>query len=196
MKKTTTTQINPSLLTPSPELEELQHLMPMDQADRERLKKDIGHNGVRDPIKVYQNEDGEFFIIGGLNRWEIALEQGIPAVDITIYEGTPAEISELVINDNFNRRHLDSKGKQKIIEYRLKQDPRQSNRQIAKKTGTDHHTVAKVRKAGEDKGEIEKVEKTVGLDGKERKKKVSPVIVGAGKPEIIEKLCPHCGKEI
>ena len=198
MKKTTTTQITPQLLQPSPELLELQHLMPIKSDDLERLNKDIGHNGVRDAIKVYQNNDGEFFIIGGLNRWEIAIAQGIDVVDVMVFDGTSAEYSELVIDDNFNRRHLDTKGKQGIIEYRLKQDPKQSNRAVAVKVNASHKTVGKVRKKLEMIGEIEKhgdkrggAREFKGVTAKEGNKKLNEAL----KKPII-KLCPHCGGEI
>jgi len=220
MKKTTTTQITPQLLTPSPELEELQHLMPMSREDRKALTTDIQKNGIRDAIKVYQNKDGEFFIIGGKNRWEISLELSLSDVTIDIYEGTTAEIKSLVIDDNLNRRHLTPSQKRTIAGEILKLTPKKSNRQIAKKAGVDHKTVGKEREKLEVSGEIEKVETVTTANGRERtrdvKKKVTPPVskkslddmpIKEAEKRVDEmmknttlkqhkKLCPHCGGEI
>lgn len=132
----------PQALQASPELIEIQALMPIDPLDKERLKKDIKENGIRDPLKVYQ-KNGQWYILGGYNRQQIALELGIDTLPVQEYEGTPDERRDLVINDNLNRRHLTSEQKTKLIRYFLKQDPGQSDRIIGKKTGTHHSTVSR-----------------------------------------------------
>jgi len=141
------------VLEPSPELVEVQALMPIDPADRERLKEDIAQGGIRDAIKVYKN-GSKYYILGGYNRWRIAQELGISTVPVEIYHIGPEERRDLVIKDNLNRRHLTREQKQRLIAYFLKQNPEQSNRAIAEKTGSDDKTVGKVRKQLESGAEI------------------------------------------
>jgi hypothetical protein len=191
MKKTTSMLISPKMLQISDELDELQYLMPIGKEDRKNLEEDIEKNGVRDPIKVYQNLEGEFFVIGGFNRWEIANNLELDQIPIDIYNGTTDEIKELVINDNLVRRHLTTEQKRKIAGFLLSQNPGQSNRAIAEQVKVDPKTIAKVRIEKEEKGEIEPVNATVGRDGVERKKVEKKAPTGIKKTS--NSICPHCG---
>lgn len=157
-----------NVLEPSPELIEVQALMPIDPADRERLKEDIAKDGIRDAIKVYKN-GSKYYILGGYNRWRIAQELGIATVPVEIYYLSEDERRDLVIKDNLNRRHLTREQKQRLIEFFLRKDPEQSDRVIAKKTGSDHKTVGSVREKLESGGEIPHVDKRIGKDGKVQK---------------------------
>jgi len=75
-------------------------------------------------------------------------------VPVEIYYLPEDERRDLVIKDNLNRRHLTREQKQRLIAYFLKQNPEQSNRAIAEKTGSDDKTVGKVRKQLESGAEI------------------------------------------
>ena len=163
--------ILPKALEPSPELLELQSLMPISPDDRYNLEKDIIESGtVRDALKVYHDrKTGKNMILCGLNRWQIARDRGL-TVNIEVYEGTREEFRELVINDNLNRRHFTTRQKQALIDYFLKRNPRQSNNLIAQKTRTTDKTVKARRVKLESNSEIPKFEKTIGKDGKARKK--------------------------
>ena len=98
----------------SPELTEVQALMPIDTADRENLRRDIEESGeIRDPIKVYADKKGNYLILCGYNRWKIAQELGWPTVPIEIMNLSLKEREELVWKDNLNRRHLTTRQKQK-----------------------------------------------------------------------------------
>ncbi|MBP7735992.1 MAG: ParB N-terminal domain-containing protein [Spirochaetes bacterium] len=221
MKKLTTMQVSPKLLQPSPELLSVQHLFPWNNDDLERTAADIRKNGIRDAIKVYQNADGEFFIIGGLTRHNIALEINMEHVPIDIYEGTTKEYTQLAIDDNYNRRHISNLQKRAIADHYLGETPELSDHEIARKAKVDHKTVSKVRKEKEAKGEIPKVEKRVGKDEKvrgyqpkETGKTSSPPKGGSGVPgkwkgdntdpirDMVRGVsggkakikCPHCGK--
>ena len=200
MIKTTTTQLNPKLLKPSPELLEIQNIMPIASDDRQRLENDIKLNGVRDAIKVYQNEDGEFLILGGMNRWDIETSCGIEVIPVDIYSGEPDEYKKLVRDDNLNRRHLTTAQKKSLIEYELERSPEKSNRQIAEETKTTHVTVAKVRKEKEEKGEIEKRETVISKDGAVRSSTQPerlPIAEPVKKQPVKKTIkCPHCGEEI
>jgi hypothetical protein len=163
--------MNPEELSMSPELSEVQPYMPISSEDRDRLKKDIQDSGeIRDPIKVYFNNNGQCLIIGGKNRWEIARELKWQYVPVEVLELSPRQRKELAIMDNLARRHLSSTQKSMIIEMFLRNDPVQSNRIISKKTGTDHKTVGVIRTKLESGGEIPQVKAIKGSDGKSYKK--------------------------
>lgn len=183
-----------SVLEPSPELVEVQALMPIDPADRERLKEDISKDGIRDAIKVYKN-GSKYYILGGYNRWRIAQELGIRTVSVEIYYLPEDERRDLVIKDNLNRRHLTREQKQRLIEFFLRKEPSQSDRVIAKKTGSDHKTVGAIREKLESGGEIPHLDKRVGKDGKLQKsiKAAPPSFISKGSKNIVlsEKLTNH-----
>jgi hypothetical protein len=184
MKKIGSGLKSPKALQAAPELIEVQAFMPMDPADLARLKADIMASGeIRDPLKIYlDRRTGNEYILGGYNRWQIALELGITPVPVDYYEGippepTPAELKkikqglkDLVINDNLNRRHLTAEQKRKLITHFLEQDPAQSNKSIAKKTGTTKETVKAQREQLETRGRISPPDKVKGTDGKQYKK--------------------------
>jgi len=169
MKKIGSGVKSPRALQAAPELIEIQALMPIDPADRERLRADIRESGeVRDALKVYRDRrSGDLLILGGYNRWQIALELELSSVPVDEYEGTPAARRELVVKDNLNRRHLTGEQKRDLIRYFLKQDPAQSNKAIAHKTGTTKETVKAQRAKLETGGEIRPLGKVTGRDGKQ-----------------------------
>jgi len=184
IKKTGESQYSIANLKAAPELLEIQSLMPIDPDDRERLKKDIQAHGVRDPLKVYR-QGNQLYILGGYNRWQIALELKIDLVPVHEYEGTPDEYRALVIDDNLNRRQMTTEQKRKLITYFLKQDPGQSDRIISGKLNVSPSTVGTVRKEINASVQIGQLNKRTGKDGKTRKipAKVKPVKHTA-KPEI------------
>jgi ParB-like chromosome segregation protein Spo0J len=154
-------------LKPSPELLEIQPLMRISDHDRDNLKKDIQGSGeIRDPLKVYYDENGDCSILGGFNRWQIARELGFKYVPIQIYELKPRARMELAVNDNLNRRHLTTKQRQDLIGFLLRKDPSQSDKSIARKVGTTKETVKSQRKRLESGGEIRPVKEVRGADGK------------------------------
>jgi hypothetical protein len=76
--------------------------------------------------------------------------------------------------------------KRAYIAKLLAENPKQSNRQVAQRTGTDHNTVGAVRADLEATGELPQSDRTEGRDGKARpvRRKVRPTMpVGRhGKP--------------
>lgn len=160
---------NPNELDISPELLEIQEFMPISVEDRARLKKDIETSGeVRDPVKVYFNKNGDAQILGGKNRWEIVKELGWQFIPVEVYDLPPKQRKELALMDNLARRHLTREQKNRIVEMFLKTDPAQSDRVISKKAGTDHKTVGAVRSKLAATGEIPRLKKRQGADGKAR----------------------------
>lgn len=74
---------------------------------------------------------------------------------------------------NIARRHLTQEQKRGLIREQLKETPEKSDRQIAVSLGVDHKTVSAQRDNLERTGEIPQLGKTIGADGKERRKPVS-----------------------
>lgn len=176
--------MNPSQLRMSVELEEVQHLMPMSADDRDRLRKDIEKSGeIRDAIKVYYDKDDNCCILGGYNRWQIALELGWSTVPVEIMNLPAEERRMFVVMDNLARRHLTREQKTKIVEMFLKETPAVSDRTIAKKVGVDHKTVSAVRGKMVSGGEIPQVKEIKGFDGKTYAAEKKPV----SKKEVTEK---------
>lgn len=196
MEKIAMITVSPKIIQPSKELEKLQYLMEMSVEDRNTLEADIEKNGIRDPIKCYQNTEGELFIIGGFNRWQIATNMGFTEIVVDIYKAdNTEEVEDLVIDDNLKRRHMTTAQKKAVADYKLSRNPERSNRSIAEETHIDPKTVQAIRKEKEDKEEIPVVAATVGLDGKERKKKRSAIATDHSLKTTLKNanLCPHCG---
>lgn len=162
------TQKNPALLKISPELQEVQDLMPMDGDDYERLKEDIRENGVRHPVICY-HEKGALYVLAGAHRLKAALQLGLSLVPVQTVEGERDEFSDFAIRENLARRHLTREQKQRLVDHFLKKGAGDSDRVIAKQAGAHHKTVAARRAALESTGEIRQLETRKGEDGKTRK---------------------------
>ncbi len=149
-------------IEPSPELLQVQSLMPISQVDRDALKADIQKHGIKDGLKVY-HEKGRHFILSGLNRWQIAKELGLESVPIDVIDIPKRKRKAYCIDDNLSRRHLTTLQKRTLVDYLLNETPLVSSRSIAKKVGVDKNTVESRRqKSG---GEIHHL-KRKGADGK------------------------------
>jgi hypothetical protein len=142
----------------------------MEGKDFDALVADIKANGPLERIVLYEG-----LILDGRNRYRALLAAGLdPAVanrftvDGTNFVDDPAAY---VVSANLHRRHLTREQKCELIARLLKKKPEASNRSIAKqlKVVTDK-TVGAVRRAEEATAEIPQLEKTVGADGKTRKR--------------------------
>jgi hypothetical protein len=86
--------------------------------------------------------------------------------------GDSTDPYEFVVSMNLHRRHLTSAQRRELIGKLIKTDPAKSDRQIAATAKVDGKTVAKVRRELELTAEIPQLEKTVGADGRGRKRPV------------------------
>lgn len=139
------------------------------------LKADIKAHGIVVPVEI--DQDGN--VIDGHNRVKIAEELKAEGtfLEIPLMKRTytsEKEKREMAYNLNLKRRHLDREGKRKIIERMLKEFPEKSNTAIGNTVGADHKTVGTIRNKLETTGEIPKLDKTVGQDGRART--TTPVI--------------------
>lgn len=162
-------------------------LLPMMGARELReLAADIERRGLQRKIDLHRNfRTDKEQILDGRNRLDALELLGRELVDskgklAAAYRGAvvttrdPAEVTAWVISANIRRRHLDAAQKREVIGKLLKFDPKKSNRQVAKVAGVDHKTVAAARAEGEATGEIPRLKKTRGADGKDRKVKTPP----------------------
>jgi ParB-like chromosome segregation protein Spo0J len=145
----------------------------MEGKDFDDLVADIKANGLREPIRLYENQ-----IIDGRNRYRALQRLGDPKhsrylpknfrylnLDCNSDDGARA----YVISANIHRRHLSAEQKRDLLVELVKASPEKSDRQLAKEAGTTHPTIAKARKQAEATGKAFPVEKRVGGDGRVRK---------------------------
>jgi hypothetical protein len=133
----------------------------MEGEDFEQLKEDIRLYGQREPIDLYENK-----ILDGRNRYRACKDLGIePTFRDWQGNGSPRAF---VVSMNLHRRHLTNEQRRTIIALLLKEDPWQSDRQIADAAKVDHKTVGKVREALITSGELPHLKTTKGKDDKER----------------------------
>ena len=126
---------------------------------------------------------GEFYLLDGRNRVAALASLGYldgwpdrdwppwpPACDAydPITLGPDTDPYRFILSANLHRRHLTAAQKQDLIAAELKAQPEKSNRAIAKQINVDHKTVGAVRDKLVSTGEIPRLAKTVGADGKAR----------------------------
>ena len=173
-KISSTAYEKPSDIKISPELEEVQEMMPMANEDYNRLKESIQTYGkLREHLKGYQDKKtGTLFLLSGWNRLKIASELNFESVPFDVVEGleNETERKKYAISENLDRRQLTTEQKRELVKYFLRLNPEKSNREISDKVGVDHKTVSTQREKLESTGEIPQLEKTTGKDGKERPK--------------------------
>jgi ParB-like chromosome segregation protein Spo0J len=166
---------------------------PLGEEDLLALAADIKKHGLKQPVLIIEDKDGSTVLIDGRNRLD-ALEylgEKITLDNSAIFERLPAgtDIYASVISLNIHRRHLTSEQKRALVAKLLKADPEKSDRQVAIAAKADHKTVGKVRSKMEGTGEIPQLEKTVGVDGKARKKSAKKRPQKQTTPEVI--AVPH-----
>jgi hypothetical protein len=140
------------------------------------LAEDIKQYGLREPVSFIKDES-EFVLLDGRNRLDALELHGKEIThdtlnDSRIFKQLPAsiDVTAFIVSSNIHRRHLTAEDKRKLIGKLIKATPESSNLQIAKAVKADDKTVAKVRRELEATSEIPRLEKTVGADGKARKR--------------------------
>ena len=130
----------------------------------QKLREDIRLRGIQIPILV-DSAPGE--VIDGRLRKQVAAELKIKAIP-TIHVGrlSEREKADLRLAVNLYRRHLSRAQMRDLLSWSLKQAPGESDRSVARKTGTSHPTVARVRREMESGGTIYHLTTRGGSDGK------------------------------
>jgi hypothetical protein len=141
-------------------------LLLLGEAELRELAEDVKkQKGLLDPIVLYKAK-----ILDGRNRLAACKLAGIDPVYEWISDddlGASRSPIDYVLSKNMHRRHLTNEQKRAVVAAVFKEQPGQTNRQAAAKTGTDHKTVGSVRKEPESRGEIPHV--TTRADAKGRK---------------------------
>ena len=124
------------------EAHELANLLPMiDDANFANLKVDIEKNGILEPILLFEGR-----ILDGRNRYRAAKEVGrLSSGKFKMFEGSYAEAEAYVFSTNFLRRQMSAAQKQDVIFKMIAKYPNESIRQIAKRCGTSHSYVQKIK---------------------------------------------------
>ncbi len=147
-----------------PAFHSLANIDPMiEGADFAALVEDIRTHRLNEPIVLYQGK-----ILDGRNRARACAEAGVEPHYKEMAFGSDAEAKAFLDSANLHRRHLTPKQKRDRIAARLKADPTQSDRQIAKQTGASHPHVAKVRHELEQSGAVETVTAVTGSDKRQQ----------------------------
>lgn len=147
---------------PEPKLEvhPIARLLPeMTSGEKTELQRDIKKHGQRQPIILYGGK-----ILDGRHRYAACRELGVtPRTEE--FKGDASAATALVLSLNLHRRHLNQEQKRELVKALVKVDPKASDRSIAKTAKVDHKTVAKVRSAAVDGGEIPHHAERIGVDG-------------------------------
>jgi len=125
------------------------------------LVDDIRKYGLRESISLF---DGK--IIDGRNRERACIKAGVEpryrSIELNDHDAAVA----YVISKNIRRRHQTREQNREQIENRLRADPTQSDRQIARAVNVDNKTVGAVRKSAEAREEIPHVAKRTDSKGR------------------------------
>lgn len=165
---------------------------PMEGAEFDTLVADIKANGLHESIVLYGRK-----ILDGRNRYRAAQAAGVKLEYYHFIEfnaphrGQKSNKAErdaaaraFVISKNIHRRHLSVEDRDRLIVQLLKADPRKSNRQVAKLSGTSHPHVAKVRERAEKTGDVETVTTSVDTKGRQQPAKKTPTLPPASRPTV------------
>jgi hypothetical protein len=163
--------------TRRPRYKPLLDLPPLTPDEYTGLHQSIAVNGVLVPILV--DSDGpRRRIIDGKYRKKIADELGYDCPE-QVHQGDEEELRALARALNIARRHLNRDQKRQLVADQLRETPDRSDRLIGKMLGVDGKTVASVRAELEATADIPQFNRTVGLDGKTRRR---PFFQGYNQP--------------
>jgi ParB-like chromosome segregation protein Spo0J len=138
----------------------------MEGAEFEELVADIKANGQHARIVL---KDG--MILDGRNRYRACRRLGVePSFACEAYSDQIIDPAAYVVSANIRRRHLNREQRAELIIKIIASAPEKSDRQIAKSVGVDHKTIGAARAKGEQLGSIPQLKKTMGADGKARKR--------------------------
>ncbi len=141
----------------------------LSDADFAALKADIDRCGVLVPVEY--DEDGN--ILDGHHRVRACRELGIDSWPRFIRKGLSDDEKRTHARQlNIARRHLNQEQKRDLTADQLRETPALSDRAIGSALGVDGKTVRSVRTSLEATAEIPQLEKTVGADGRARRKPI------------------------
>ena len=152
----------------------------------EDLKESIRQSGQRETIALLGVQ-----VLDGRNRYRACKDLGIkPKVEQYTGDKDEASLLKFIEDKNEHRRHLTPEflklsraEKRQAIAEALKEDPEQSNRQVAEEVGVSDKTVQPIREELERRAEIPHVESRKDTKGREQP---------ASKPKDTSLWCSRC----
>jgi hypothetical protein len=162
-------QIQPHESKHKPSFHPLADIFPlMEGGEFDELVGDIKRRGLHESIIIFEEK-----VLEGRNRARACEKAGVePHYKELI--GTKEEATRYVISANIHRRHLKPSQRRESLKTLLKMNPEQSDRSLGRMIKLDNKTVAVERRKMEATEEIPQLEKTVGKDGKSRKRPAKP----------------------
>ena len=145
-----------------------QNMPPLTPEEYTALEASILEHGILSP--VITDEAG--VILDGHHRSKIASEHGISCPKQIVYGKTDTEKRTMALSLNLDRRHLSREQKRALVAESVKADPKLTDREHARRTGTSHPTVATVRADLEKRGDVESF--TTRTDSLGREQPVKP----------------------
>lgn len=141
-----------------------QYMPPLSDEEYAALRDDIRVHGIQTPIVVDENG----LVIDGHHRQAIAAELGIDCPTEAPAGLSDSEKRSQSFSRNLVRRHLNRDQRRQVIAESLLADPQLSDREHARRTGSSHPTVAKIRHDLEANGRLESFASRVSADGRTR----------------------------
>jgi hypothetical protein len=146
----------------------------MGKGELRALADNIKQYGLRQRVSIIEDKDGSPILIDGISRLDAIELNGeeIAAGNSAVFERVPAnDVLARVVSLNIHRRHLSAEQRRHLIKELLKANPEKSDRTIAKSATVSDKTVGRERRKLESTAEVPQLDKTVGADGKPRKRK-------------------------
>ena len=154
----------------------------MGEAELRELADDIAKHGSETRIDLYHDMKADkFSLVDGRNRLDALEMTGAKIFDdkgkvqerfvgkILTSLGGNRDIVAYVVSKNIRRRHLSLEQRRELLVKLINDDPKKSDRQLAKATGQSRNTISAQRKRLESTGSIEPVEKPLGQNALKRK---------------------------
>lgn len=142
-----------------------QVMPPLSAEEYAELKSDIAERGVMVPVEY----DEAGCVLDGHHRVKACKELGIEKWPSVVRVGfSETEKRTHARKLNMARRHLNQEQRRGLIQAELKDRPQVSDRTIAKGLGVSPTTVGTARNQLVEKGELSKLDSSIGADGKER----------------------------
>jgi hypothetical protein len=153
--------------------------IPLATAEERRvLDGDLRRCGQKVPVVLVRVAGGPPQLVDGRHRLDLQEGAGVQVVNVAGNVLVPHQIIDvaddkeaeaLSLSLNAHRRHLKLEQRRQLIRDQLKENPRQSDRQIAEKVKASPTTVGKERTKMEATVHSGQLPKRVGRDGKARK---------------------------
>jgi ParB-like chromosome segregation protein Spo0J len=134
--------LSAATLAQSPDVSPFQVMPPLTADEYAALREDIASHGVLVPITVDQHGT----IIDGHHRQQIASELGVPCPRVVQGFTSDEKRYELALGLNLKRRHLTREQFRELIAPECERTPEASDREIGRRLGCSHRTVAAVRR--------------------------------------------------